>query len=86
MPEWGCRNKLDSSGPVCQTDPVRYLEFKEQIEQTLRESPEGKTWVELREQLTLPYDRPCPTWVKQLKDEIGLKRNKGPGRALVWTV
>ena len=44
------------------------------------------TWAQLRADLDLPYDRPCPSWTKRLEEEIGLTRTKGVGRALVWKV
>jgi hypothetical protein len=63
---------------------MRYVEFKKIIKDELRKTPDGLTWVELRDRLNLPYIQPCPTWIKQLEDEIGLTRVKGSGRALVW--
>ena len=63
---------------------MRYIEFKEAIGQHLQRNRKGATWLELREALALPYDRPCPEWTKMLEDEIGLVRRKGSGRSLVW--
>ena len=63
---------------------MRYVEFREGIEKALRRSPTGLTWAELKQRLNLPYDRPCPTWVRQMGREVGLSRSKGPGRAYVW--
>ena len=65
---------------------MKYLEFKQRIEAELRRNPAGLTWNEIRDRLDLPYDRPCPTWLKQLEDDIRLSRAKGSGRALVWTI
>jgi hypothetical protein len=65
---------------------MRYVEFRDVIRKELRRHPEGLTWRQLQERLALPYDRPCPTWVTQLEQEIRLRRRKGTGRALVWTV
>jgi len=65
---------------------MKYVEFQSNILHELQRSPSGLTWKELRERLKLPYDRPCPTWVKQLERDIGLTRKRGTGRALVWTV
>lgn len=61
-----------------------YAEFKSAIQQYLRKHRQGATWVELREALTLPYDRPCPEWTRRLEEDIGLVRRKGSGRAFVW--
>lgn len=63
---------------------MQYVEFKSAIQKHLRGRRQGATWVELRETLALPYDRPCPEWTKRLEQEIGLVRRKGAGRALVW--
>lgn len=63
---------------------MRYVEFRDVIEQELRRNPQGLTWMELKESLNLPYDRPCATWLKQMEAEIGLCRERGGGRAFVW--
>ena len=68
------------------TGPMRYEEFRDEIRDELAASPEGLTWAELRERRALPYDRPCPTWVRRLEDEIALERAPGAGRAYVWTL
>ena len=65
---------------------MKYIEFRDAIAKELRRTPEGLTWVELRERLDLPYDRPCPEWTGQLEKEIGLSRVKGSTRALVWRI
>ena len=65
---------------------MRYTEFRDAIQKELRQMPEGLTWVDLRDRLGLPYDRPCPTWIRQLEIEIGLSRVKGRARRLVWKV
>lgn len=65
---------------------MRYIDFRDAIEEELRQNPDGLTWVELKERLDLPYDRPCPAWTKQMEEEIGLSRARGSGRAYVWKV
>jgi hypothetical protein len=65
---------------------MRYVEFRDAIEKELRRRPEGLTWRQLQERLSLPYDRPCSAWTKQLEQEIGLSRMKSAGRALLWRV
>ncbi|MEE4194915.1 MAG: hypothetical protein V2J07_06935 [Anaerolineae bacterium] len=65
---------------------MRYVDFKAQIQQALLENPKGFTWVELKAHLDLPYPTPCPEWVKQLEDEIGLVRRREGGRAYVWRI
>ena len=63
---------------------MRYTEFRDSIRDELACHDDGLTWVELKKRLCLPYERPCPTWVKELEREIGLSRVKGSGRAQVW--
>jgi hypothetical protein len=63
---------------------MRYDEFKAAIQQHLQQNPRGATWPELRDALIVPYDRPCPEWTRRLETEIGLIRQKGAGRSLVW--
>ena len=63
---------------------MRYAEFRDAIRAELARHTDGMTWTQLQERLRLPYERPCPTWTKQLEREIGLRREKGSGRILVW--
>ncbi len=63
---------------------MTFSEFKESIQSGLVDAPDGLTWQELRAAKNLAYERPCPTWVKRLESEIGLRRVKGSSRALVW--
>ncbi len=65
---------------------MRYTEFRDLIQEKLQRNAEGLTWFELKESLGLPYQRPCPEWIKRLEQEIGLCRAKGACRAYVWTV
>ena len=65
---------------------MRYVEFRDAIRGELTNAPSGMTWVELRDRLGLPYERPCPEWVARLEREVGLSRAKGQGRAHVWRV
>jgi hypothetical protein len=65
---------------------MTYADFRDSIANELRRTPAGLTWAQLQERLSLPYNRPCPTWTKQLENDIGLTRVKGDGRAFVWKV
>jgi hypothetical protein len=65
---------------------MRYTDFKAAIHRHLQRRPAGLTWLELREALELPYDRPCPEWTHRLETEIGLTRHKGSGRQLIWSL
>jgi hypothetical protein len=63
---------------------MRYVEFRAAIQQHLQQNRQGATWLELRDILRLPYDRPCPEWTRKLEGDIGLIRRKGTGPSLVW--
>ncbi|MFI5380886.1 MAG: hypothetical protein ACHRHE_16430 [Tepidisphaerales bacterium] len=65
---------------------MRYVDFRDAIADELRRFPAGLTWAELKQRLKLPYKIPCPEWVRQLEQEIGLSRERGSGRALIWKV
>jgi hypothetical protein len=65
---------------------MQFVEFRDLIHEELRRNPSGRTWAELKDQLQLPYERPCPTWVRRLEQEIGLVRTKRSGAALFWTI
>ena len=63
---------------------MTYDAFKLAIVTELKKRLSGRTWKELRSDLKLPYDRPCPEWTRRLEREIGLRREKGDGNALIW--
>jgi len=65
---------------------MRYVEFRDLIHEELRCNPTGRTWTELKDRLRLPYERPCPTWVGRLEQEIGLVRTKRSGAGLLWRI
>ncbi len=50
---------------------MRYVDFRDVIRDELRKNPNGLTWKDLKEQLDLPYERPCPTWGGQLEKRLG---------------
>jgi hypothetical protein len=65
---------------------MRYVEFRDRIGEELRRTPTGLTWAELKRRLKLPYNIPCPEWVKQMEHEIGLSRERISGRSFTWKV
>ena len=65
---------------------MTYVEFREAVRSELASSPAGLTWRKLNSARKLPCERPCPTWVRRLEIEIGLRRVKGSSRALTWTL
>lgn len=65
---------------------MRYLEFRNTIEEELLQNPDGLTWAELKEKLNMSYNQPCPEWVRRMEEEVGLSRTRGTGRAYVWRI
>ena len=65
---------------------MHYEEFKGMIQSKLQKHPSGLTWVEIKKQLDLPYKHPCPSWIKQMEQEIGLLRVKETQRAYIWKI
>jgi len=65
---------------------MRYADFKEAIRTRLLAEPSGMTWGQLKADLRLPYDRPCPEWTRRLEQEIHLVRRKSAGNALIWAL
>jgi hypothetical protein len=65
---------------------MRYADFKRAIHSRLLAEPSGMTWKQLKEDLRLPYDRPCPEWTRLLEQEIHLIRRKSSGNAFVWAL
>jgi hypothetical protein len=65
---------------------MKYLEFRDAIQHELVDNPGGLTWIQLRKRLSLPYEKPCQTWIAQLEKEIGLKRESRVHGALIWQV
>jgi len=63
---------------------VTYSTFRDTIQRVLRENRSGLTWKELRERAGLEGKRACPTWTRQLEEEIGLVRREKTGRELIW--
>ena len=64
---------------------MTYANFRDRIRARLNQAPDGLTWKALKADLDLPYERPCPEWIKRLEREIGLTRTLGEeGRALIW--
>ena len=85
--EQTCRTdgRLDASALVTTVRGMRYVEFRDAVLEYLRRRSRGRTWAQIRDDLDLPYKRPCPTWTARLERESGLTRTRGAGRALVWS-
>jgi hypothetical protein len=64
---------------------MTYQRFRDLIQAKLRERRLGMTWRELRDDLGLPHEQPCPEWTRRLEGDIGLTRQKRTGSAFVWS-
>lgn len=65
---------------------MRYIDFRDAIHEALGRNHRGMTWRELKASLSLPYSRPCPDWTRRLETEIGLRRTRKRGNALIWEI
>ncbi len=65
---------------------MKYEEVRIQIKRLLQARPSGASWQEIKAELSLPYKSLCPEWTLQLETEIGLVRQQGHGKSLVWSL
>jgi len=65
---------------------MKFTEFRDSIQKELLTHPSGFTWIELRDRLSLPYDRPCQNWINRLEQEIDLVRKEQMRGAYVWKI
>ena len=62
---------------------MTYDEFKMLISDFLKEKNQGMTWTKIRDELGLPQKVPNNLWVRMLKEDIGLLREKR-GAKTIW--
>lgn len=60
-----------------------YPEFREKIEKVLKYS-DGMTWTQIRSELKLDQVVPNNRWVKQLENDIALRRVKVADNKVLW--
>lgn len=65
---------------------MRYETYRDLIEKRLEQAPDGLTWSELKSDLDLPQNRPCPAWTERLEKEVGLDRTARRQRKQVWRI
>jgi hypothetical protein len=65
---------------------MKYQDFKKLVHEKLLERTSGMTWEQLKDDLHLPYNQPCPEWTHCLEKEIGLVRRKGADKAFIWSL
>ncbi|MDE1822400.1 MAG: hypothetical protein KGJ23_08895 [Euryarchaeota archaeon] len=64
---------------------MKYEEFRDAITIHLRLHRRGATWADLKEGLGLPQRTACPTWVRRMEEEVGLRREHGPD-GMIWQI
>lgn len=67
-------------------NPMAYEEFRDKIENTLKEAGEPITWTDLRTRASLPQARPNNQWVRRLENDIHLKRVRDKGDIIHWKI
>jgi len=63
-----------------------YEDFKNTIKEVLIEAGQPITWTEVRTIGKLPQLFPNNRWVKQLENDIGLKRNRDSHGIIRWSL
>lgn len=66
------------------TSMTNYEEFRDQVQQTLREAGKPLTWTEIRTTAKLPQAFPNNQWVRRMENDIGLKREKDKHGVIQW--
>ena len=65
---------------------LTYEDFREKIQQTLKEAACPLTWTEIRTAAKLPEKFPNNKWVHRMEQDIGLKRNKDENAIIKWSI
>jgi hypothetical protein len=63
-----------------------YENFRDIVQQTLREADRPLTWTEIRTMGNMPQAFPNNKWVHQLEADIGLDRKRDKGGIIHWTL
>ena len=75
------KNKKSKSKPLEPKMP--YSEFRDKIKNALEHRDNGMTWTELKELLELEQVVPNNKWVRQLEEDIGLRRIRDTN-GVIW--
>ena len=65
---------------------MTYEEFRDKVEETLRESANPLTWTEIRTTSGLPQALPNNRWVRRMDGEIGLVRDRDKKGVIRWAL
>lgn len=63
---------------------MEYEKFRDDIQMLLYEHPEGLSWTEIKNNLSLDQTVPNNIWVKRLEEDINLKREIKKTTKRVW--
>jgi predicted Zn-ribbon and HTH transcriptional regulator len=64
---------------------LTYEDFREKVRETLKKS-DALTWTEIRTAAKLPQKFPNNKWVRQLEQDVGLKRGKDAHGIIKWKI
>lgn len=68
-------------------DKVGYDDFKDKIADILKTSKSPLTWAQIKEKAGFPQKVPNNKWVKQMEEDIGLKRIKDKKtKQTLWSI
>ncbi len=63
---------------------LTYEDFRDKIREALKRGP--LTWTEIRTAAKLPQKFPNNKWVRQMEQDIGLKRSKDAHGIIKWKI
>lgn len=68
-------------------DSVGYDNFKDKIEEILKTSEIPLTWTQIKEKAGFTQKVPNNKWVRQMENDIGLKREKDKKtKKILWSI
>lgn len=68
-------------------DSVGYDNFKDKIEEILKTSEIPLTWTQIKEKVGFTQKVPNNKWVRQMENDIGLKREKDKKtKKILWSI
>ena len=65
---------------------MAYEDFRDKIEETLKDAGQPLTWTEVRTIAGLPQAFPNNQWVRRMEDDIGLQRERDRKGVIRWNL
>ncbi len=65
---------------------MAYEDFRDKIEETLKDAGQPLTWTEVRTIAGLPQAFPNNQWVRRMEDDIGLQRERDRKSVIRWSL